>query len=76
MKDFLDQLAELEVRDPPPDFDRRLHERLNRSLLVQHVVELLTGAAPWAMLHFLHAVGALAAFSLTGKFDQDRRKPD
>ena len=76
MKDFLDQLAELEVRDPPPDFDRQLHQRLNRSLVVRHVVELLTGAAPWAIVHFLHALAAVAAFSLTGKFDQDRRKPD
>jgi len=75
MTDFLDQLAEMEVGEPPPEFDRRFHERLNRSLTVQHVVDLLTGAVPWAVLLFLRAALGVAAFSLTGKFEQDRRKP-
>ena len=32
MKDFLEQLADGKVREPPPDFRRRLHQRLNRTL--------------------------------------------
>ena len=75
MKDFLEQLADLEVRELPPQFDRQLPQRVNRSLLVQHVVELATGAAPWALAQFFHAVGGFFALSLTGKFDDERRKP-
>ncbi|MGD0898912.1 MAG: hypothetical protein ABR915_13825 [Thermoguttaceae bacterium] len=73
MKDFLEQLAEIEVRDPPPEFDRQLHQRLNRSLVVQHVVELVTGAAPWALGHFFRALGGFVAFTLTGEFADDGR---
>lgn len=74
MKDFLEQLAEIEVRDPPPDFDRQLHQRVNRSLMVQHLLDLALGAAPWAMVCFLRALVGLCTFSLTGKFDDERRK--
>jgi hypothetical protein len=75
MKDFLEQLADLEIREPPPQFDRQLHQRLNRSLLAQHVVELVTGAAPWALAQLLRAVTGFFVLSLTGKFDDERRKP-
>jgi hypothetical protein len=68
MRDFLEQLAELEVRRPPPEFDRHLHERLNRTLLVQHFVDLVFGAMPWALVHLLQAVIGLVAFSITGKY--------
>lgn len=69
MKDFLEQLADLEVRDPPPEFDRSLHERLNRSLVVQHVLDLMLGAIPWAIAHFFGAVVGFVKFTATGKFD-------
>jgi hypothetical protein len=72
MRDFLEQLAELEVRQPPPEFDRRLHERLNRTLLVQHFVDLVFGAMPWAMVHLLQAAIALVAFSITGKYPSSK----
>jgi hypothetical protein len=75
MKDFLEQLAELEVREPPPQFDRQLHQRLNRALVAQHVVEMVTGAAPWALAQFFRAVGGFFVLSLTGKFADERRKP-
>ena len=70
MKDFLEQLAELEVRDPPPQFDRSLHDRVNRWLLVQHLVDLFLGAIPWAMMHFLGAVIGFVRLSATGRFEK------
>jgi hypothetical protein len=70
-RDFLEQLAELEISQPPPEFDRRLHERLNRALFWQHVLDLLVGALPWAALHFARAVWAAVSFSLTGKVPGD-----
>ncbi|MGA2033431.1 MAG: hypothetical protein ABSG68_14345 [Thermoguttaceae bacterium] len=75
MNDFLDQLAELEVRDPPPEFDRQLHQRVNRALVFQQLLGLVF-ALPGAALHFLRGLLAVAAFSLSGKFDDGRRPDD
>ena len=74
--DFLEQLAAIEVREPPPEFDRRLHERVNRALLVQHLLGLALGSVPWAMIHFLRGVLGVAAFSVTGRFDDQRPEKD
>jgi hypothetical protein len=71
--DFLAPLAQLDVRPPPPEFDRQLHERMNRSLLVQHLVDLVTGALPWALVHFAQAVVGLLRFTTTGRFDEPKR---
>jgi hypothetical protein len=76
MNDFLEKLADIEVRQPPPEFDRQLHERLNRSLVSQHLLDLLVGGLPWAMLHFARALVGLVIFSLTGKFEEGPRKED
>ena len=43
MKDFLEQLADRKVREPPPDFNRRLHQRVNRTLVVQQVIDFFVG---------------------------------
>jgi hypothetical protein len=74
MKDILEQLAEMEVAPPPPEFDRRLHQRVNQSLMVQHVVDFAVGAVPWALWHFFRAVLGLVTFSVTGKFGEERKK--
>ncbi len=66
--DFLDQLASLEVAETPPEFDRRLHQRVNRALLAQHLLGLAAGCIPWVALHFLRGVLGALAFSLTGRF--------
>ena len=62
--DFLDQLAAIDAPEPPPEFDRKLHQRVNRALLVQHLFGLAVGSVPWAVFHFLRAVLGAAAFSL------------
>jgi hypothetical protein len=75
MNDFLEQfeqLANLEVRQPPPEFDRKLHERLNRSLVVQHLLDLATGAVPHALAEFARAVIGLVEFSMTGRFGEEK----
>ena len=73
MKDVLEQLADIEVRQPPPEFNRQLHARLNRVLTGQHLLDLVFGAVPCAAAHFLCALASFAAFSFTGKFDDERR---
>jgi hypothetical protein len=71
---LLEQLAELEVAPPPPQFDRELHQRVNRTLLAQQVADLAIGAVPLAAVEFLRAVAAALAFTMTGHFPQDRRE--
>ena len=46
--DFLDQLAAIEAPQPPPEFDRKLHQRGESRLLVQHLLGLAVGCVPWA----------------------------
>jgi hypothetical protein len=74
MKDFLEQLADLEVRQPPPEFDRQLHDRLNRALLVQHIADLILGGVPWALSHFVRSVGGWFRLTFTGKLNERERK--
>ena len=50
MKDFLEQLADGEIREPPPDFNLRLHERLNRTLVVQQLIDFFLAQLPGARL--------------------------
>ena len=74
MRDFLEQLADVQVREPPPDFDRRLHQRVNRTLTVQHLLDFFVGAIIWSAGHFLRAAFAWRWFTVTGRFqDRDHR---
>ncbi len=74
MKDFLEQLADGKVREPPPDFKRRLHERLNRTLLVHHVIDFFVGAIAWSAMHFFRATLGWLFLTITGRFpNRDRR---
>jgi len=73
--DFLEQLAELDVPTPPAEFDRQLHARVNRSLVLQHLFDLAVGAFPWAVLGFARAVLGLVVFTTTGRFPDERKPP-
>lgn len=69
--DLFDRLAELEV-PPQPDtetFDRQLHERVNRWLVIGQVVDLVFGGIPWALAHFLRSLVVFATFTATGRYD-------
>jgi len=70
--DFLERLATLEVPAPPAEFDRRLHQRLNRWLLAQQLLDFALRALPCTLLRMVQALGALVWFTLTGRF-ADRR---
>ena len=70
--DFLEQLAELEVPEPPAEFDRQLHGRVNQWLLVQQLLDLALRGLPWAVLCFARALVGLGAFSITGRFPDER----
>jgi len=74
--DFLEQLATLAPPQPPPEFDRKLHQRVNRALLTQHVLGLVAGCLPWALGHFLLGVLGAVVSSVTGRFDAPPQRQD
>lgn len=71
--DLFDSLAELEVPAPPEHFDLQLHDRVNRSLVTGHVIDLMAGALPYAALSFGRAFVGLATLTLTGRYDMKTR---
>ena len=70
---LLEQLADLEVPPPPAQFDAQLHDRVNRSLLRAHLVDLALRGFPWALAHFGRAVIGLIAFTLTGRYEPNSK---
>jgi hypothetical protein len=70
---LFDQLAELEVPPPPAQFDKQLHERVNQSLVVSHLVDLAFKGLPWALLHFARAFVGFIAFTLTGRYETNSK---
>jgi hypothetical protein len=72
--DFFEQLAQSEVPPPPPEFNRQLHQRVNRSLLLVHLADLAVGAVPWAMVQMARALIGLVSLTITGKFDAGSKK--
>ena len=69
---LLESLAEREVPPVPADLNRRVHERLNRALLVSHLLDLTLGGLPYLAVHFCRAVGYLLVVSFTGRFESSR----
>ena len=73
MPDLLDQLAEYQVPPVPTEFDARLHERVNRGLLVAMAAEFVLKAIPFTALHLAGAVWGLVRMTLTGRYGHERR---
>ena len=69
--DLFEQLGDLEVPPPPAaeQFDRQLHDRVNRSLVAGQIVDLGARGMPLAMWHFSRALVGLFALTLTGRYD-------
>jgi hypothetical protein len=69
--DLFERLADLEVPPAPAseEFDRQLHERVNRSLVTAQLVDLGAKGLPFALLHFLRAFVGFLSLTLTGRYD-------
>jgi hypothetical protein len=67
--DLFEKLADLDVPPPPARFDQQLHERVNRSLLIGQLLDLIVGAAPWALGQFARAFVGMVIFTLTGRYE-------
>jgi hypothetical protein len=62
------QLAEAAVPPPPADFDRSVHQRLNRTLAVGQLTEFACIALPCALAEFARALAAAAVYSSSGRY--------
>jgi hypothetical protein len=74
MVNLLERLADLEVPPPPVQFDRQLHQRVNRTLVVSQFVDLAASGLPWALLHFGRALIGLILFTVTGRYEKDPKE--
>ncbi|MGH7135803.1 MAG: hypothetical protein ACREHD_08695 [Pirellulales bacterium] len=67
-QDMLEQLAGTTVPPPPADFDRAVHLRLNRTLVIGHLIELVCVVLPFALVEFARAAAAAAVYTLSGRY--------
>lgn len=72
-RDVLEQLADKPVPPVPVTFDRSVHDRLNRWLLVGQLLDLALKAMGYTLLHFSRAVLGLLTLTVTGKFEPGRK---
>ena len=73
--DLFDQLAASDVPPPPEQFDRQVHQRLNRALVAMHLLDLVARAVPWGLVHLARAAAAALRFTLTGRYPAAGRHP-
>jgi hypothetical protein len=66
------QLTVLDVPEPPPSLDQHVRQRLNRLLLINHLLDLLLGALPRVFITLVNPLTHLIEYTLTGRF---RRTP-
>jgi hypothetical protein len=67
--DLFERLSELDVPPPPANLDRAIHQRVNRSLMAQHLVDFALRAIPLAIFELARAVLAAMLFTLKGRFE-------
>jgi hypothetical protein len=70
---LFEQLADLEVPPPPAQFDKQLHERVNRSLVASQMIDLAVKGLPWALLHFARAFVGFVAFTFSGRYETNSK---
>lgn len=70
---LFEQLAEHEIPPMPEDFDSSVHQRVNRSLVVLQMLDLLWRGLPLAFVLFGRAVIGMIVYSFTGKFPNEKK---
>lgn len=78
--DLFERLAHSPVPPPPAEFERGVHERVNRALVMGQVLEFAVLAIPFACWHLLKAVGGWVVLTASGEFpkssDEQQQTPD
>ena len=70
--DLFDQLADQEVPPVPENLSRGVHRRLNRALVILHLVEFGLCVLPYCLLTFSRAVIGFFVQTISGRFPDDR----
>lgn len=73
-RDVLEQLADAPVPPMPAAFDHALHDRLNRRLLVGHVLDLGLRGMGFTLAHFARAMCGFFVLTVTGKFEVESKE--
>jgi hypothetical protein len=73
--DLFEQLARHEVPPVPENLSRGVHQRLNKTLVLVHTVEFALQVLPYCAVFFGRAVMGLLAYTVTGRFPNDRSPP-
>lgn len=68
-RDVLQELAEAPVPPLPATFNRALHERLNRRLLVGQMLDLGLHGMVFTLAHFARALVGFFTLTVSGKFE-------
>lgn len=74
MNDLFDQLARQEVPPAPANLTRRVHLRLNKTLVVLHAVEFVLAVLPYCAICFLRGVLSLLVYTVSGRYPHDRSR--
>lgn len=69
--DLLERLREAEVPEVPADIDLRIHQRLNTSLVLNHLVDFVCRALPYAFVEFAKPLSDLVRQTATTVHDDD-----
>ena len=76
-QDLLEQLAQSSPPPPPPEkIVEGVHERLNYSLLVWHMADLVLRGLPFAMACFAHALIGLISLTIAGEYPRPEERKD
>lgn len=75
-RDVFEKLAEWEVPPAPEQFERRVHERINESLIASHLAEFVLGALPRTAATLADGVGHLLWAMLGGQAVPRKRGGD
>ena len=70
--DLFEQLAEQEVPPVPENLSRGVHRRLNRALVVLHLIEFTLCVLPYCLVNFGRAVIGLIVQTISGRYPDDR----
>ena len=70
--DLLEQLASTDCPPVPVEFDRNVHQRLNKALTAGHFFDLMLRGLPFVLGHFARAVADLLVLTISGRHVTER----
>jgi hypothetical protein len=69
-RNVFDELSDQQVPERPPEFQRQVHETLNKRLTTAHLVEFSVRLLPYAFFYFFQSLCGAVIFSFTGQYSE------